>query len=832
MEEVLINTDIYLMFQKLYSKMKIPLSLAILKEIVEDGIKEIKSRLNFTTRQRAMKQEVLDKIHSYRDLLLGDYVPTLISDFGESIEVQFNGGRMDVEEVKKLKHFIALVNKSVDKKYLLDVLDEIKGALKSKDQIVSVSSLVKEGHDWIMNRIEEYIKRETLDTVHRQTVEKCKLESAVFNFTDKEIPDDVKEMFKNGVDAVPRLKMTRQEIKDRTNDSLLAYLERFRRRKKQSSINASSVLDWLGIALEQKTDLESDEFYMKFKERYSGMMSELDLVYHEQDFDSEEEIRKKLEIDGCVIVPCDKKMGMSMFTLETMREIDSRLMKQLGATEIQLSKEEILDDVFSNIDEFEKSLDSSQKEYIDIAYRDRDLKAIKSVITFPFLKSTHKVHKMTAEEISRKDITKLKFRPVVDARRWITRGYSTLAMNMMRKAVQDLLSKAGPVLANMKVKNGWRFAVGLMDLKLGEGFDISFSVDIQEAYTNVTADMINEAISNVCGYLEYSGWKIKLMTKLIDLVLSNNYAETSGGLYLFKMILPMGYRLSGDALDIVALSGEMERMFNLGRQTEMIPGMPIGELLEYPEEVINVDADKESKMASGIKAYKRYVDDTYVRVHGKDIEEVVAAILAVGFMMPRGLTVNLVLNIWRAEFLDVVCWKNVSSRSISTMVRKRFSVPFGHVNHNSEHPKIYKMGSLLGEMLRNRRLSSDQDIVKKCDESTALEFQSIGYSRRQVLEAMEEAKENIEKNYSGMYVKIEEENEDNFVYFGGSLEYNGLYKYHEVVKNFIQDCKPVSSPGLLMVPAKKMKSLAYTKNQYLKRQRDDLEKRGNKTKKN
>ena len=91
--------------------MKIPLSLDTMKEIVEDGIKEIKSRLNFTKRQRVMKQDVLDKIHSYGDLLLGEYVPTLVSDFGESIEVQFNGGRMDVEEVKKLKHFITLVKK-------------------------------------------------------------------------------------------------------------------------------------------------------------------------------------------------------------------------------------------------------------------------------------------------------------------------------------------------------------------------------------------------------------------------------------------------------------------------------------------------------------------------------------------------------------------------------------------------------------------------------------------------------------------------------------------------------------------------------------------------
>ena len=199
----------------------------------------------------------------------------------------------------------------------------------------------------------------------------------------------------------------------------------------------------------------------------------------------------------------------------------------------------------------------------------------------------------------------------------------------------------------------------------------------------------------------------------------------------------------------------------------------------------------------------------------------VAGILAVGFMFPTGLTVNLVLNIWSVEFLDVFCWKNLLSGTNSTMIKRNFSVPFGHVQRNSDHPNMYKLGSLLGEMLRSRRISSDEEIYSKSDECTALEFNSIGYSRRQVEEAMQQAGENIGKNYSQVFVKKDDEDEDHCVYYGGSMIYNGCYKYQEVVESFLKYCKPVWAPKILMVPGQKLKGLAYTKNQYLKRQNED-----------
>ena len=46
---------------------------------------------------------------------------------------------------------------------------------------------------------------------------------------------------------------------------------------------------------------------------------------------------KKVERDGCVLGMCDKNMGMSLFTLYTMRKADEALMDQLGAARQEIS---------------------------------------------------------------------------------------------------------------------------------------------------------------------------------------------------------------------------------------------------------------------------------------------------------------------------------------------------------------------------------------------------------------------------------------------------------------------------------------------------------------
>ena len=148
------------------------------------------------------------------------------------------------------------------------------------------------------------------------------------------------------------------------------------------------------------------------------------------------------------------------------------------------------------------------------------------------------------------------------------------------------------------------------------------------------------------------------MQKLVDLVLDQNYAETSGGLFKFKKVLPMGYKLSGEALDIVAIAAEMEEMYHLGEENTGNLRAKLGELKNYPKEFVDINVETELSMSKGIKKFRRYVDDVQSQLAGTH-EEVLKGILALGFMYPENLVVKMNLNIWNSTFHveEPVLWK-------------------------------------------------------------------------------------------------------------------------------------------------------------------------------
>ena len=375
-------------------------------------------------------------------------------------------------------------------------------------------------------------------------------------------------------------------------------------------------------------------------------------------------------------------------------------------------------------------------------------------------------------------------------------------------------------MRKMKPKNGWRFAVEVADYTVEEDYDVMVTSDIQEAYTNITADMIKRSIEIVCKFVRFESWSIELMKKLTDLVLGQNYAETSGGLFKFKEVLPMGYKVSGEALDIVALAQEMMTLYHLEEVHNRKLQVRIGELTNYPEEFVENNVQAELSMSKGVKKFRRYVDDAHSQIAGT-LEEIVNGVLALGFMYPESLVVSMDLHIWHSSFLDVFMWKNLFSRSVSTVMKKTSEVPVGHVRKGSSHPEKYKLQSLLGEMLRGRRIASDKEMVALSDKCISHEFQSIGYSRREVLNAMDEAKKKVEENYSGMFVKINEDGERRYYRYGGGLVYNKNYKYGDVLLNFIERIKPPGEPGIILLPDVKIKRLAFTKKRYLERQDED-----------
>ena len=208
-----------------------------------------------------------------------------------------------------------------------------------------------------------------------------------------EVPDSVKRMFQDGMDSVPSTRMTKHEVDKRVEEALLEYLVRLGRRRicGNAVMQPSGIQDWIDNVKKINIDQESRNFMERLEETLPALKTELDLVYCDLDLDTKEEMVGKLEKDGCVLVMCDKGMGMSLFTLETMRKADEALMKQLGAVRVDSTKEEIVKNVIGEIKKFEKGLTKEQKEYLDASYGGRhyDLKNI----SFPFLKSLHKVQK-------------------------------------------------------------------------------------------------------------------------------------------------------------------------------------------------------------------------------------------------------------------------------------------------------------------------------------------------------------------------------------------------------------------------------------------------------
>ena len=191
--------------------------------------------------------------------------------------------------------------------------------------------------------------------------------------------------------------------------------------------------------------------------------------------------------------------------------------------------------------------------------------------------------------------------------------------------------------------------------------------------------------------------------------MNNNYVATSDGIYLFKPVLPMGYKISGEALNSVAIIGEIEKLYNPYDDPNNI-GLEISELYNYPTSLVDNSVLKERSMGRSVRKYKRYVDDSHVFIAGNTLQDISDGILAIGFMYGVELTVNIDLGIWKSEFLDAFLWRDIGTNVINTMMKHKLGAPFGHVRSQSDHPDQYKLKTLLGEMLRNRRIASDDGI--------------------------------------------------------------------------------------------------------------------------
>ena len=250
-------------------------------------------------RRSGWYRRILGVIEQYKQNVVENLIPLIIEDFSGSISVKMKGGKMDDKEVEKLKEFRDKVNKSDDREYR----DLLKTGLKSvkeweEQELKEILGKIDDHHQEMMLKFEQKVKKTILETLEKKTLEKNKLESKVYNFTNYEIDEDIKELFKHGVESVPCLGLNHSEVKRRVNLALLEYLERYRSRGGLDHFETNDVYEWLAMAIGAGGHDEEIQFYKRVQGGYEGLIAEVESTYNKVDLITEKQIIKKVEKNG------------------------------------------------------------------------------------------------------------------------------------------------------------------------------------------------------------------------------------------------------------------------------------------------------------------------------------------------------------------------------------------------------------------------------------------------------------------------------------------------------------------------------------------------------
>ena len=100
--------------------MKIVINIQSMTNIVERTTSSIKLKLGVESRRQRRSgwyRRILAVIDQYKKNIIEKLLPVIIQDFSGSISVKMRGGKMEVEEVEKLKKFKVMIEESNDRKY-------------------------------------------------------------------------------------------------------------------------------------------------------------------------------------------------------------------------------------------------------------------------------------------------------------------------------------------------------------------------------------------------------------------------------------------------------------------------------------------------------------------------------------------------------------------------------------------------------------------------------------------------------------------------------------------------------------------------------------------
>ena len=598
--------------------------------------------------------------------------------------------------------------------------------------------------------------------VKNSSILRTKIEDTVFNFSGKTLSKELLEGLRVGSNYVVHNRRSESQVRNKMENELYLYLIQYRKYiEKKERIYEESLYPWLEKALEPSSD---ETEHKKF---YSSLLSCLavDMGIGKRVNDNKYNFKEFDEI-GVVVVEADKGRGICVLNVEELIKADSEMVEELGGVKSNETSQELKAKLANKFKKLEESLDKDGSKYMRTYYGDQMDKLENS--EWAFLKLRPKLHKLTKEQLESRDISKLKYRPVVDASRGPVNTFARSLLEYLREVLRKV-EKFHFLEESPMIKNGHAIVeiMGNISKKQELKTTVFAVADLSSAYTYIYLENLLIAMEFLGRQVGIPQWKVNLFQKIAKIVLENSYIETSDGIFLLNSCLPMGLCCSGECMDLVLLLSELVFMGKIS--ADEVPGF-IGQYGEY--RIL-----KRKEIMKPFLFYKRYRDDTcsaLVLEEGETLEE---PFKTLGEAFLPTLDINIEVSMYVAKFLDVVFYKRFSGTGVETMVKRKACYPIGFYHAKSNMNTAIVDSIVKGEVLRHRRLTKNRTLVKANDEALVIELQSRGYEKEYIEKLIRKRIMNIGEDYNHQYVRRKAREEPEGLVFGAKTVHDEEWNY-------------------------------------------------------
>ena len=531
---------------------------------------------------------------------------------------------------------------------------------------------------------------------------KMALGQGFYNFTDKEFDEKTLAMLRKGKKYVPHGRSTLEE----NRSQLVQYMWEFTAWASKTFHNVS-----ISISKGQK---ELDEVLKRLSSTSEPTMAKfwkvlaydfhdcMDKIKNDCDLLSDEDINPFVDIldlantlrpHGTIFAHADKHFGLVLLPIDVLLKAEGDMMNSMGAIASDLDEKEIL----RRINEEERMLRChTSNDLTKILKGFPPIPASKQEI--PFLKMNPKIAKLSQDQINAKDKSGLKFRPVADSKFYATRPASQALASLLVQLKKRVIEKF-PVMAKFYPLSGYEVAKALRSTRFPntKPYSLIISCDLSDAYSNCSLDDMITASRFLSRVVGNSAEVQTMIEQLGSFVLSNNFIESGTKLFWYEPILPMGNCLSGDALDVIAMAGELPTIVNPLIEQKIIS--------LRPEQVL------ERRTDLNLVSYERYRDDTKILICCDDPLEIIQTMKAVATQVfPSKIPVSFEYAMFYLSFLDCCFFPNYSGGGFSTFPRLNFSRPSILVHATSNTWPTQLLRTHIGNMIRYDRLCSENTL--------------------------------------------------------------------------------------------------------------------------